>query len=64
MKKYFDSRKEREEFIQKANIIVLDYGVKKIDGTFKHWVEYKRIQADLRRFLLQDAKITLKSFNG
>lgn len=43
MKRYFDSRKEREEFIQKENIIVLDYGVKQIDGVFKYWVEYKRI---------------------
>ncbi len=43
MKRYFDSWKEREEFIQKSNIIVIDYGVKKIDGAFKYWVEYKRI---------------------
>ncbi len=41
MERYFDSWAEREEFIQKANIIVLDYGIKKIEGVLKHWVEYK-----------------------
>lgn len=42
MKKYFDSYKEKVEFLERnKRIVVVDYGIKTIMGEKKYWIEYK-----------------------
>lgn len=43
MKKYFETHKEKREFIEKTKgIIVIDYGIKTIMGEKRYWIEYEK----------------------
>ena len=43
MKKYFETHKEKNEFIRnKTGLVVIDYGIKTIMGEKLYWIEYEK----------------------